>query len=49
MLSFRKMLSFTVVCSSGRSVLPVPPAVGPAFSFELDIEDGEVENYEVGV
>ncbi|OPJ68672.1 hypothetical protein AV530_017646 [Patagioenas fasciata monilis] len=28
------------------SVLPVPPAVGPAFSFELDMEDGEVENYE---
>ncbi|KAM7077692.1 E3 ubiquitin-protein ligase RNF38-like isoform 3-T3 [Ciconia maguari] len=28
------------------SVLPVPPAVGPAFSFELDVEDGEVENYE---
>lgn len=30
-------------------MLPVPPAVGPAFSFELDVEDGEVENYEVGV
>lgn len=30
-----------------RSMLPVPPAVGPAFSFELDVEDGEVENYEV--
>uniref|UniRef100_A0A8B9BRS9 Ring finger protein 38 n=1 Tax=Anser brachyrhynchus TaxID=132585 RepID=A0A8B9BRS9_9AVES len=28
------------------SVLPVSPAVGPAFSFELDVEDGEVENYE---
>ncbi|XP_074022380.1 E3 ubiquitin-protein ligase RNF38 [Numenius arquata] len=28
------------------SMLPVPPAVGPAFSFELDVEDGEVENYE---
>ncbi|XP_051497579.1 E3 ubiquitin-protein ligase RNF38-like [Apus apus] len=28
------------------SVLPVPHAVGPAFSFELDMEDGEVENYE---
>ncbi|MXQ90868.1 hypothetical protein E5288_WYG019485 [Bos mutus] len=24
----------------------VPPAVGPTFSFELDVEDGEVENYE---
>ena len=31
----------------GRSMLPVPPAVGPTFSFELDVEDGEVENYEV--
>eukprot|EP00079_Xenopus_tropicalis_P025688 XP_012819115.1 PREDICTED: E3 ubiquitin-protein ligase RNF38 isoform X3 [Xenopus tropicalis] len=30
------------------SMLPVPPTVGPAFSFELDVEDGEVENYEVG-
>ncbi|KAK2513416.1 hypothetical protein Q9233_015562 [Columba guinea] len=29
-----------------QSMLPVPPAVGPAFSFELDVEDGEVENYE---
>lgn len=29
-------------------MLPVPPAVGPAFSYELDVEDGEVENYEVG-
>lgn len=28
-------------------MLPVPPAVGPTFSFELDVEDGEVENYEV--
>ncbi|KAM4809162.1 E3 ubiquitin-protein ligase RNF38 isoform 2-T2 [Rhinophrynus dorsalis] len=28
------------------SMLPVPPTVGPAFSFELDVEDGEVENYE---
>ncbi|XP_074137855.1 LOW QUALITY PROTEIN: E3 ubiquitin-protein ligase RNF38 [Sminthopsis crassicaudata] len=28
------------------SMLPVPPAIGPAFSFELDVEDGEVENYE---
>ncbi|KAM8792623.1 E3 ubiquitin-protein ligase RNF38 [Eudromia elegans] len=28
------------------SMLPVPPAVGPAFGFELDVEDGEVENYE---
>ncbi|XP_075681659.1 E3 ubiquitin-protein ligase RNF38 isoform X2 [Rhinoderma darwinii] len=28
------------------SMLPVPPTVGPTFSFELDVEDGEVENYE---
>ncbi|XP_072137931.1 E3 ubiquitin-protein ligase RNF38 isoform X2 [Mobula birostris] len=28
------------------SMLPVPPTVGPAFSLELDVEDGEVENYE---
>ncbi|KAK4810815.1 hypothetical protein QYF61_008787 [Mycteria americana] len=35
-----------VVNAPSLSVLPVPPAVGPAFSFELDVEDGEVENYE---
>ncbi|XP_067261415.1 E3 ubiquitin-protein ligase RNF38 isoform X3 [Chanodichthys erythropterus] len=30
-----------------RSVLPVQPtAVGPAISLELDVDDGEVENYE---
>ncbi|XP_069486561.1 E3 ubiquitin-protein ligase RNF38 isoform X2 [Ambystoma mexicanum] len=28
------------------SMFPVPPTVGPTFSFELDVEDGEVENYE---
>ncbi|XP_048786978.1 E3 ubiquitin-protein ligase RNF38 isoform X3 [Lagopus muta] len=28
------------------SMFPVPPAVGRAFSIELDVEDGEVENYE---
>uniref|UniRef100_A0A2K6UUD1 Ring finger protein 38 n=1 Tax=Saimiri boliviensis boliviensis TaxID=39432 RepID=A0A2K6UUD1_SAIBB len=28
------------------AMLPVPPAVGPTFSFELDVEDGKVENYE---
>ncbi|XP_078252134.1 E3 ubiquitin-protein ligase RNF38 isoform X3 [Rhinoraja longicauda] len=28
------------------SMLPVPPTMGPAFSLELDVEDGEVENYE---
>lgn len=43
------MLNLIIVYSRGRSMLPVPPAVGPAFSFELDVEDGEVENYEVGV
>lgn len=33
-----------------RSVLPVQPtAVGPAISLELDVDDGEVENYEVRV
>lgn len=46
-LSFSKMLSLIIVCSR-RSMLPVPPAVGPPFSFDLDVEDGEVENYEVG-
>lgn len=30
-------------------MFPVPPAVGRAFSIELDVEDGEVENYEVGM
>ncbi|XP_033890978.1 E3 ubiquitin-protein ligase RNF38 isoform X1 [Acipenser ruthenus] len=28
------------------SMLPVQPSVGPAFSLELDVDDGEVENYE---
>ncbi|KAJ8262403.1 hypothetical protein GJAV_G00166070 [Gymnothorax javanicus] len=28
------------------SMLPVQPAVGPAISLELDVDDGEVENYE---
>ncbi|XP_062909518.1 RING finger protein 44 isoform X1 [Mobula hypostoma] len=28
------------------SMLPVPPAVGPAISVELEVEDVEVENYE---
>lgn len=32
-----------------RSVLPVPPtAVGPAISLDLDVDDVEMENYEVG-
>lgn len=29
-------------------MLPVPPNVAPTISLELDVEDGEVENYEVG-
>ncbi|KAM6971774.1 E3 ubiquitin-protein ligase RNF38-like [Aplochiton taeniatus] len=28
------------------SMLPVPPAVGPTISLELEVDDGEVENYE---
>lgn len=28
-------------------MLPVPPNVAPAISLELDVDDGEVENYEV--
>ncbi|XP_029107773.1 E3 ubiquitin-protein ligase RNF38 isoform X1 [Scleropages formosus] len=28
------------------SMLPVQPAMGPGFSLELDVDDGEVENYE---
>lgn len=36
--------------SSLRSVLPVPPtAVGPAISLDLDVDDVEMENYEVSV
>lgn len=30
-----------------RSVLPMHPNVAPAIGLELDVEDGEVENYEV--
>ncbi|TRZ08660.1 hypothetical protein HGM15179_018445 [Zosterops borbonicus] len=37
---------FPVEQSMAGSLLPVPSAVGPAFSFELDLEDREVENYE---
>lgn len=33
--------------SSTRSMLPVPPNVAPTISLELDVDDGEVENYEV--
>lgn len=29
-------------------MLPVPPNVAPTISLELDVDDGEVENYEVG-
>lgn len=33
-----------------RSMLPVPPAaVGPAISLDLDVDDVEMENYEVCV
>lgn len=33
-----------------RSMLPVPPtAVGPAISLDLDVDDVEMENYEVGI
>lgn len=33
-----------------RSMLPVPPtAVGPAISLDLDVDDVEMENYEVSV
>ena len=28
-------------------MFPVQPTVGPAISLELDVDDGEVENYEV--
>ncbi|MEQ2178472.1 hypothetical protein GOODEAATRI_014379 [Goodea atripinnis] len=30
-------------------MLPVPPNVAPAISLELDVDDGEVENYEVAL
>ena len=36
------------VISVRRSMLPVPPtAVGPAISLDLDVDDVEMENYEV--
>jgi len=28
-------------------MLPVPPNVAPTINLELDVDDGEVENYEV--
>lgn len=38
---------FFILCLR-RSVLPVPPtAVGPAISLDLDVDDVEMENYEV--
>ncbi|OXB79483.1 UNVERIFIED_CONTAM: hypothetical protein H355_013879 [Colinus virginianus] len=42
-LDFKHKIS---ISSENLSMFPVPPAVGRAFSFELDVEDGEVENYE---
>lgn len=34
--------------SVSSSMLPVPPtAVGPAISLDLDVDDVEMENYEV--
>lgn len=34
--------------SLSSSMLPVPPtAVGPAISLDLDVDDVEMENYEV--
>lgn len=35
------------LCPAPSSMLPVQPTVGPAISLELDVDDGEVENYEV--
>ncbi len=29
-------------------MLPVAPNVAPTISLELEVDDGEVENYEVG-
>lgn len=29
-------------------MLPVAPNVAPTINLELDVDDGEVENYEVG-
>lgn len=39
--------NFHIASTTYRSILPVPPSVGPTISLELDVEDGEVENYEV--
>lgn len=39
-----------MILSPLRSMLPVPPtAVGPAISLDLDVDDVEMENYEVSV
>lgn len=35
------------LCAARRSMLPMHPNVAPAIGLELDVEDGEVENYEV--
>lgn len=44
--SFLHLLSLCVCML--RSMLPVPPtAVGPAISLDLDVDDVEMENYEV--
>lgn len=46
MLRFFSSLSLSLP----RSMLPVPPtAVGPAISLDLDVDDVEMENYEVSV
>lgn len=42
-----KQIMLFILCLH-RSVLPVPPtAVGPAISLDLDVDDVEMENYEV--
>lgn len=41
------VLNFFMFFIHHRSVLPMPPNVAPAISLELDVDDGEVENYEV--
>lgn len=39
---------YVIALSLCRSMLPVPPtAVGPAISLDLDVDDVEMENYEV--
>lgn len=43
---FTQMSAQTLSLFLCRSMLPVQPT-GPAISLELDVDDGEVENYEV--